>query len=301
VTDEPEKAPPVSLNKTSPNAASRPRPRTVLYAVVAMGVSAVAALLASVVLYGQGNWLSREQGKSNSSAVKSAVSSASVSAGKASKDVPAAAASASASATKKYPLGGSQLHHQVTQQQSGALIGSIILILAMGMLSVGVYRGKHWSRWAVVAFWFLASFTGTFAGITYIFAVGGSLPAAFKAPLFVSATSLLVAVVLVNMRPSTAYFTLNRPARAAGAPPRRGLFAPRPAAATGRAGGGAGGGGARTPAGKALSSTAATRGDEYVAKQRSKKRAAANAESVARGADLARSRAKASKSRKLET
>ena len=305
VTKEPDK--PVSLNKASGDAAPTQRPRPVLYAVIAMGVSAVASLIASVVLYGQGNWLKHEQAKANSSAVKSAVSTAVASASKANQDVPSVSASASASATKKYPLGGSQLHHQVTQQQSGALIGSIILIAAMTMLAFGVYRGRHWSRWAVVAFWFLASFTGTFAGITYVFAIGGSLPTPFKTPLFVSATSLLVAVILVNLRPSTEYFALSKPVRAAGAPPaRRGLFGgPRPApagrSAGGSGGGSGGGGGAKSAVGKTLTSSAATRGEAYVQKQRSKNRAAANAESIARGAELARNRAKASKSRKLES
>jgi hypothetical protein len=300
VTDKPEKAPAVSLSKTSGDATPTQRPRPVLYAVIAMGVSAVASLIASVVLYGQSDWLKHEQAKANSSAIKSAVSSASASATSASHSVEPAVASASASATKKYPTTGASLHHQVTQQQSGALIGSIILIAAMTMLAVGVYRGRHWSRWAVVAFWFLASFTGTFAGITYIFAIGGSLPAAFKTPLFISATSLAVAVILVNLRPSTEYFALSRPVRGPGAPPRRGLFGgPRPAPADRSKS--ASSGGARAAVGKTLTSNAASRGEAYVQKQRSKNRAAANAESIARGAELARNRAKASKSRKLES
>jgi hypothetical protein len=73
---------------------------------------------------------------------------------------------------------------------------------------------------------------------------------------------------------------------------------------------GSAGGGTRRPAkpaetrgavGKAVTSTAASRGEAYVQKQRAKKRAAANAESIARGAELARTRAKASKSRRIES
>jgi hypothetical protein len=52
---------------------------------------------------------------------------------------------------------------------------------------------------------------------------------------------------------------------------------------------------------KTVSSTAADRGEAYLQKQKAKKRAAANAESVARGAELARNRAKASKSRRIES
>jgi hypothetical protein len=303
VTKEPDEAAPVSLNKEPDGAAPTPRPRVVTAAAAALVVSAVAALIASVVLFGQTNWLTRQAHKTNSSAVRTAVSSAVASASKAHQNVPSVSASAQASATSRYPLAGKALHHQVSQQQSGAVIGSVILVLAMAFLVVGVYRGRHWSRWGVVAFWFLASFTGTFAGISSLFAIAGSLPAAFKAPLFLSAVALLVAVVLVNLRPSTEYFASHRPARAAGAPPRRGLFAPRVPA-------GSAGGGTRQPAkraetrgavGKAVTSTAASRGEAYVQKQRAKKRAAANAESIARGAELARTRAKASKSRRIES
>jgi hypothetical protein len=273
-----------------------------------MVLSAAAALIAAVALYGQTHWLQKEQLKSNSSSVKTLAASAASSASKAGHDAASASASASASATKKYPLAGSSLHHQVTQQQSGALIGSVILVIASALLAFGVYRGRHWSRWAVVAFWFLASFTGTFAGVTYIFAIGGSLPAPFKIPLFVSAASLLVAVVLVNLKPSTEYFAANR---LANAPARRGLFAPRvpPAGGGGSAQRGAGRrgaaqgsakSGAKAQVSKTLATTAADRGEAYLQKQKSKKRAAANADSVARGAELARNRAKSSKSRRIE-
>lgn len=290
MTNEPDEPTPVSMTKQPAGAAATPRPHVVTGAVVALIVSGVAALLASAVLYGQTDWLHKEQLKTNRSAVSSVVASAVSSASKASKDVPSASASASASATKRYPLGGSALHHQLTQQQSGALIGSLVLVLAMSFLVVGVFRGRHWSRWAVVAFWFLASFTGTFAGVTNMFAVGSSFPVALRVPLFVSSAALLVAVVLVNLRQSTSYFALSRPA---GAParPRRGLFAPRfPAEPPARRG-------ARpssAPNGEPRSEAAAQ-------KQRAKKRAAANAESVARGAELARTRAKASKSRRTES
>jgi hypothetical protein len=300
--------PPAAAAKT-PAEPAKPRPRPVLYAVVAMVLSAAAALIAAVALYGQTHWLQHEQLKSNSSSIKTLAANAASSASKAGHDAASASASASASATKKYPLAGSSLHHQVTQQQSGALIGSVILVLASALLAFGVYRGRHWSRWAVVAFWFLASFTGTFAGVTYIFAIGGSLPAPFKIPLFVSATSLLVAVVLVNLKPSTEYFAASRPANA---PARRGLFAPRVPPAGGRGGAARRGaaqrgaapagakGGTKAQVSKTLGSNAADRGEAYLQKQKSKKRAAANAESVARGAELARNRAKSSKSRRIE-
>jgi len=282
--------------------ARAPRPRAVLAAVIALVVSGLFAFGASIALYGERSWLTTEQLKANSKAVSRAVTSAVASASSSSADTASASSSASASATKSWPVQqSSTLHDQVSRQQSGSLISTIVVMLVLGLLASSVYRGKHWSRWAVVAFWFLASFTGTFTGVTYIFAIGGSLPAPFKVPLFVSATSLLVAVLLVNLKPSTAYFAAHRPANA---PARRGLFAPRVPPTGGAARSGAARSGARTgtkgQAAKAVGSTAAERGESYVQKQKSKKRAAANAESVARGAELARNRAKASKSRRIE-
>jgi hypothetical protein len=78
------------------------------------------------------------------------------------------------------------------------------------------------------------------------------------------------------------------------------LFAPRTPPGGGRTAAGDTGS-ATAKAKSALTSSAASRGEAYVERQRAKKRATANAESIARGAELARSRAKASKSRRIET
>jgi hypothetical protein len=240
-----------------------------------MGLSAVAALIASLALYGQRAWLTREQVKADKKAKPPVHETA------------------------------SQLHHKISQQQSGALIGTAVVVVALAVLGLSVYRGRHWSRWGVVAFWLLASFTGTVVGIGTVLSVGASVPAPFKAPAFTAGILLIIAVVLVNMKASTSWFALSRPVPAAGAPVRRGLFAPRtPAAgaggrpstrAAGRPGAAAS---ARTKS--VLTSNAATRGEAYLERQRAKKRATANADSIARGAELARSRAKASKSRRTD-
>jgi hypothetical protein len=247
--------------------AASARPRTVQAAVAAMGASGVAALVAAISLYGQRDWLTREQEKTDKKG--SAYHTA------------------------------NQMHHLISQQQQGALIGTIIVAVALSVLALSVYRGRYWSRWGVIAFWFLASFTGTVAGLTNVFLIGTSAPVPFKVPAFLSGALLIAAVVLVNMRPSLAFFALTKPVRPADAPARRGLFAPRtpidrtrPATT------------ARPPVSRAktaVKSSAATRGEAYVQKQRSKKRAAANAESIAHGAELARNRAKASKSRRIES
>ena len=272
-------------------AASAPRPRTVVAATIALGVSGLAALGAASALYGQTTWLHDQQSKANSSAASSAVANATKSAASASADVAKASSSASSVNATKYPTAGSRLDDQVHQQQSGSLIMSLILVLAIGIVAFGVFRGRHWARWGTIAFWAIASFTGTFAGFSYLFAVAQSLPGLFKVSAFISAAAMVVAVYLCAFsRPSIAYFALSRPTHSGA--PRRGLFAPRVPPP----------GGARSkPASRAkaaLTSSAADRGEAYVQKQRAKKRSAANAEAVARGAELARSRAKASKSRR---
>jgi hypothetical protein len=294
VTERNDSAEPVSLTKASAGddgaASTASRPRTVLAATIALGVSALAALGAAAALYGQSGWLHDKQSEANSKAATSAIADAASSAASATHDVAKATASVASVNATKYPTSGSRLDDQVHQQQNGSLIMSLILVLATAFIAYGVFRGRHWARWGSIAFWVVATLTGTFAGLSYLFAVGSSLPGPFKATAFLSAASMIAAVVLCNMRPSVAYFALSRPTHTAGQ--RRGLFAPRvpPSDA------------ARTPGGRTksvLTSSAADRGEAYLQKQRSKKRsAAANAEAIARGAELARNRAKASKSRR---
>jgi hypothetical protein len=300
------------------------RPRGVLYAVVAMAVAAVSSLIAALDLFGLRSWIIREQNKTNAKAVAKAGADAVTKAKKdhgSAADIAQAKAKAIASATHKLP----SLSHSVTQQQTGAVIAALVVVLAMGFLMFSVYRGRYWSRWGVIAFWFLASFTGTLVGIGAVLNISSSsTPMAFRLPAFVAGIAMVAAVLLVNLKSCTDYFALSRPTPATGAPARRGLFAPRTPPGAGRAGarGSAGGrtggwlaggrsaaartdddatrsGAARTKS--ALTSNAASRGEAYVERQRSKKRAAANAESVSRGAELARSRAKASKSRRIDT
>lgn len=270
------------------------RPRQVTLAAGALMLSGVAAVVAALSLYGLRDWLVREQTKANKKAIDTAGTDA-VTKAKSKHETlnQIAQAKASARAKTRHDLGS--LDHQISQQQSGALIGAVLVLAVVIFLSYGVLRGRHWSRWAVSGFWVLSSFTSTLVGFTYVFAVASSLPGLLKGATFIASVSLIAAVVLVNLRPSTAYFAAHRPVPTPGAAPRRGLFAPRPPRAP------------RTPGqspkpgvGSVLTSSAASRGESYVERQRSKKRAAANAESVARGAELARSRAKASKSRRIE-
>ncbi len=233
-------------------------PRTILLAVITLGISGICALVAGFALYGQDSWLLRELTKHNPKP------------------------------GKKNHLSASQLVDKVAQTQKTALIGAVIVVVAVGILGWAVYKGRYWSRWGVVGFWVLATFSGTVVGINSILSVGSDIPPAYKIPSFLAGAMFAVAVVLVNLRDSTAYFAKNRPARPAGAPQRRGLL-----------------GGLMRPQQQAQPATnARTRPDTASAadRGRTKKRATvANADSVAKGAELARSRAKAaSKSRRTE-
>ncbi len=297
-TDKP--AAKLSLRKTAAGpdpageGAPASKPRQVQWAAGALVLSGIGAIIAALTLFGQKDWLTRHQITANNKAITKAGTDAIAKAKSqhlSADQVAAAGARARAKTTKDL----SDVAHQVSQQQRGALISAFLVALVMAFLAYGVYRGRHWSRWGVTAFWLLASFTGTTVGLFYVLSVGGDLPGPYKAAGFFAAAVLIIAVVLVNMKVSTQYFALSRPVPSAGAPRRRGLFGPRPAPSTLR-----GGADRRSGAKSVLSSNAASRGEAYVERQRSKKRAAANAESVARGAELARSRAKASKSRRVE-
>jgi hypothetical protein len=260
---------PVRLDKAAPDDQTSPayRPRTVTYAVVALGISALGALAAALSLYGASSWLLAERIKADIKA-------------------------------KRFET-TAQYHHAVSQQQRGGLIMTCILVAVIAVLAISAYRGRYWARWATVALWLLATFSQMSVGIGGLFAPGTHAPVTFKVAAFVASAGFIVALIYVNMRPSTAYFALNKPARptSTSTPARRGgLFAPRPAPAPNRA---SSAGAAKAKS--VLTSTAASRGEAYVQKQRAKKRAVANAESVARGAELARNRAKASKSRRIET
>ena len=238
----------------------------VIAAVIALAVSGVAAVAAAIALYGQSDWLFREFTKNNPKP------------------------------GKKNHLTVAELHDKVPQAQRTALIGALIVVLAVAILGYTTYRGRYWARWGVLGFWVLATFSGTVIGINSILTVAANIPAAYKIPSFIAGVAFAVAVVLVNLKESTEYFALSRPVRPAGAPQRRGLFggprmAPQPrGAAAGSAGRGA---------------TASTRpaSTEPDADRRTKKRAtvAAQSASVTKGAELARSRAKASKSRRPPT
>lgn len=201
--------------------------------------------------------------------------------------------------SQKKPLTAKQIQDQANRTPTSQLIASIVLMIALTFIAVGAWRGRYWARWGVLIVWVLCTFTGTLAGLNSIIMLGGSVPNAFKIPAGLSGLLAIAAVALAMMRPSVAYFALNKPVPVPGAPQRRGLFGPRPVPAGNARAGGARTAAttrpARTPSAAEPKAAAPKAGDRSRAKKRT------SSESVRIGAELARSRAKAaSKSRRSD-
>jgi hypothetical protein len=163
----------------------------------------------------------------------------------------------------------------------------------MAAVAFFAWRRKYWSRWGVIGLWFLATVGQTFAGMSSILSITVSFPVALKVPLVLAGVLFLLAVILAFVPASGRYYNSLRPA---GAQQRRGLFAPRvppqPRDKT-------------MPSANSRRSTAITgessgpAAPERAGPDRSKSKQRASADAVAKGAELARTRAKAaSKSRR---
>lgn len=185
-------------------------------------------------------------------------------------------------------LSHDEIVSQANNAPKAALPPNVIVLVVLGLVAAALWRGKYWSRWAVLGVWILATIGGTYAGISGLLGIGAAIPGSFKTAVVLASLAMLAAVILVNLRSSTAWFDAHRPAGAAqrpglfggprSTPPRR--VEPAPASSTA----------AKPPVENRTSAAAA---DRAKAKQR------ASADAVARGAELARSRAKAaSKSRR---
>jgi hypothetical protein len=189
------------------------------------------------------------------------------------------------------PLTYPKIRSSVNSAPKQALIINMVLLVALIFVAASAWRGRYWSRWAVMGLWVLSTLGGTFAGISSIFYATVSAPGTFKTPLVLAGLCFVAALVTAWLPASSRYYAALRPA---GQPQRRGLFGPRvpptardKTAPTRTA--------TRAPATESDAATASPQAgaDRAKAKQR------ASAEAVAKGADLARSRAKAaSKSRR---
>lgn len=262
-------AQPATGPAATPDQLAAARPRLVLYAAAALVLSGLFSVAAALALFGgatdQGDpqthkgagWYYQASKKANDKLVGTG--------GK----------------HKKGYIDPTKLHDHIATVPKTLLITSLVVLLALAVLAGGAYRGKYWARWTTLGLWIMATVTGTLAGISSLLLVTApDISSTFKIPAFLSALLFVIAVVLVNLRPSVEFFKLSRPARpgAVAGPARRGLFAPRDTTPT------------TAPPTAAKTSLTKTAPDRA--------RSKARAESSAKGAELARARAKASKSRR---
>jgi hypothetical protein len=170
-----------------------------------------------------------------------------------------------------------QIRSNVDKAPRQYLIVNLVLLLALIIVATAAWRARYWSRWAVIGIWILSTFAGSFAGISSLFYIGVSLPGPFKFPVVLAGLCMLAAVIMAFLPASSRYYSALRPV---GVPQRRGLFAPRmPPPPRDKA--------PTAPAKDAASTARVGGADRSKAKQR------ASADAVAKGAELARSRAKA--------
>jgi hypothetical protein len=181
---------------------------------------------------------------------------------------------------KDYNAG--KVAHDLEQLRSGALIQAIVLSLALAILALSLRRarGASGARWALIIILVLTS------GPLAVVPVAGwpLLPKAAGVGMGVASIAVIVLILLPK---SMAYFRACKEAtRPAGAAPRPGLaalFRPRPHPAAAQRSG--------TPAATAERA-------ELPVRRTPKAKVRADADAVARGAEIARARAKASKSRR---
>ena len=232
------------------------RPRTLMYAAIALVVAAVGSVVAALSLFGLRGWL---LATTKATGVKS-----------------------------RPPTTVADIPGYIHKLQIGQLVAAAAMAAVLVFAAVWTNKGKSQSRWIVVGIFVVATITGSLVGMGSVLSIGTSAPAAFKIPSFIGGLALVVAVVMVNLRPSVQWFAAHKPQRP-DRPARPGLFGPRPARAPRPSAAG------QTTAPPA---TAAPSANPSANKARAKVRA--DEASAAKGAELARNRAKAAKSRKSD-
>jgi hypothetical protein len=276
VSDTPQKTSPdarPSLRKQSQTTGTRsagsevpkrlPTPRTIDYACIALGVTAVALVARGLTLFGS-------TGKLNALMIK---------------------ANNDAGSKKKVPYTPSQIADDVHKYRQGAILQGVIIGLALVLLLLAYRRTRtaSGSRWAM-----LIVMLFTFLPLSIIPVTG--LPIASNVAGVIVGLGAIAALGLVFLpKPSQQYF---RDCRDALVPPElRGQ--PRPSLFGGRRAGLAGPGG-RAAAARAAAQTRAaeTSTDRTPGPSKARAKVRSDADAIAHGAELARSRAKASKSRR---
>lgn len=258
-----------SLRKTSAAASSDmpkqlPTPRTIDLACLAMILVAVASVARGLLLLGSTSTLTSYLVNANNKAGDK----------------------------KKTPYGADQINADLHSLRQGTLVMGLVIAVALTLLVFAVRRARSasGSRWALLILMVFTSLP------FYVVPISG-FPAAVNVAGVVVGVAAIAAILLVFVPPpSQKYF---RDCRQASLPPeRRGqprpsLFGPR------RQRPGLGGpGGGQAAAARAAQQRAKDEAVRPSGAPKARAKVRADAEAVARGAELARSRAKASKSRR---
>jgi len=191
-----------------------------------------------------------------------------------------------------HPKGCLDVAHQVSVSLIELTVGSILISLAVLMCARKIRSGVRSARMMLVVLSVVGSFVGFAGSPLSVLGLGSGGPVPLLVATGCAGLASLAAIVLLFLPESSTF--LPRPTR--GGAPSRGLgalFAPRPAAARKPL---PASGPRSSAASRAAARTAAAPGTSAGARAKTRAEQAA----VARGAELARSRAKASKSRRTE-
>jgi len=165
-------------------------------------------------------------------------------------------------------------------------IGTVLIAVVIAMLVQRIRRGVRWGRMAYIAACILGVPFGFAASPLSLLAVASAGPAVPRVVASLGAAASVVAIVMLFRPESQKFFDLRspRPAAAQGRPGFGSLLRPRPPVER------------KPPPTSGLRSSAVSRGQARAAKAKTRN----DAEAIARGAALARNRAKASKSRRTD-
>ncbi len=278
MSDTPQKTSPdtrPSLRKkpqttaTSPSGTEVPKrlptPRTIDYACIALAVTAAALVVRGLTLLGSTSKLTAFLIKTNNDA----------------------------GSKKKTPYGPSQVNTDLHALRQGTLLTGVVIGLALVLLLLAYRRvrtasGSRWAMLVVMLFTTLPLYVVPIKGFPTVPQVAG---------VVVGVASVIALVLVFVPKPSQKYF---RDCREAAVPPelrgqpRPSLFGAR------RQRAGLTGPGGRAAAARAADQTRAaeTRADRTAGPTKARAKVRSDADAVAHGAELARSRAKASKSRR---
>jgi hypothetical protein len=241
-----------------------PIPATINYACIALGVTAVGLVVRGLTLLGSTSQLNALMIKANNSA----------------------------GSKKKVPYTPSQVADDLHKFRQGQLLQSVVIALALVLLLFAYRRvrtasGSRWAMLIVMLFTLLPIYALPVKGFPVTTNIAG---------VIVGVGSIAALALVFVPKPSQQYF---RACRDALVPPelrgqaRPGLFGPRR-----QRPGLAGPGGRAAAAQAAQTRPAAERPERTGGASKARSKVRADADAVAHGAELARSRAKASKSRR---